>query len=442
MGEDTQDGRESRPSRAATDGGVDVVPARLTTIWRSLSRDDLLQHGSVMAVAAVASGALNYAYQVFMGRVLGPEQYAVFGALFALFYLVNVLGRGIKLSGARFAAELDDRDATVAAFQRGLLSRSVLFSAGIALVLALASPLVAGFLDVGSPWTVVVVAAVLPFGLPLTGNFGSLQGLQWFARLGTAKVVLAGLKLVLGVALVLLGYGVYGAFGAMVVSSLLVLVLTTVYLRWRLPDPAGSRSFDYTRAYRFGIPAVLVGFCLTVPGNVDVILVKHFFTSHEAGLYTAASVLGKVLVFLPLGISTALFPKVSREGTVDDPARLDALFDRAMLYSAAIGGAGALLYWVAPRFVVSVFFGAAYADAAPLVRWYGLAVCAFVLALVALYYQLARGRTRFVYVFTAVSVGEMLLVWLHHPTTLRVVQLVLLVNLGLLVFGILAVKFK
>lgn len=419
-----------------------IVGTAVALVRRVFVGDDLLHHGSVMAIAAVTSGALNYAYQVFMGRVLGPEQYAVFGALFALFYLVNVLGRGIKLSGARFTAELDRQGATVAAFHRGLLTRSLLFSVGIAAALALASPLVAGFLGVGSPWLVVVVAAILPFGLPLTGNLGSFQGLQWFVRLGSAKVVLAGLKLALGVVLVLLGYGVYGAFGAMVVSSLVVFALTTFYLRWRLPKPANSHPFEYHRAYSFTVPAILVGFCLTVPGNVDVILVKHFFTSHEAGLYTAASVLGKALVFLPLGICTALFPKVSREGAVEDPSRLDVLFDRAMLYSAVIGGAGAVLYWVAPRFVVSTFFGPAYADAAPLVRWYGLAVCAFVLALVTLYYQLARGRSRFVYAFTVVSLGEMLLIWLYHPTTLRVVQLVLLVNLGLLAFGIFTVKFK
>lgn len=412
-------------------------------VRRFLAADGLLQHGGIMAFATIASGGLNYAYQVYMGRALGPEQYGVFGALFALFYLVRVLGRGIMLCATRFVAELDGDAPAVAAFQRGLLVRSLLFSAGLFVLLAAASPLIGSFLDLESPWLVVAVAATVPFGLALTANQGTLQGLQWFGMLGSYRVAEAGLKLALGIAFVTLGYGVYGAFGGVLVAGLVVLVATTVHLGRRLTVPAGARRrFDHERTYRFALPAVLAGFCITVPTTVDVIFVKHFFASEQAGLYTAVSVLGKILLFMAMAISAALFPKVSNSHAAERPERLNALFDRAVLYTALVAGAGTFVYWAAPQFVLGRLFGPAYVDAVPLLRWYGLAIFAFVLAVIVLNFQLARDRTWFVYGFTALSFVEIGLMWAAHASMTRIIQVMLGVNAFLFVCGAIAVKIK
>lgn len=420
---------------------LERLQSPLGRAWRVLADDDLLQHGGIVAVATVASGGLNYAYQLFVGRMLGPEQYGAFGALFALFYLVSVLGRGIRFSTARFVSEFDRR-ATASGFHRGVLGRSLLIGGTLFAVLAAASGPLGSFLGV-APRVVVVVAATVPPGLALTANQGVLDGRQRFVALGGCKILQAVLKLGLGVALVLASFDIYGAFGAVVASLALTVVATTVYLRGHLGAPrTHGSSFDYGRAYRYGFPAVLAGFCLAVPANADVVVVKHVFSATEAGLYTAASVAGKVLFFLPMGISTALFPKVSADNASEGDGRQSALFRRALLYAAAIGGAGALAYWVAPVRILTLFFGEAYAAAAPLLRWYGLAVVPFVLAVVVLNFQLARDRTGFVYVFAAGSLAEIGLIWVAHASMLQVIRIVLLVNVVLFAIGLLTVRFE
>ncbi|WP_396611352.1 oligosaccharide flippase family protein [Haloferax sp. S1W] len=415
-----------------------VATDPVALVRRYVLGDDLLQHGSIIAIATVISGALNYAFQVFMGRALGPEQYGVFGALFALFYIVNVFGRGIRFSATRFTAELVDDGPALAAFHREFLRQSTLFSIGIFVALSAAAPLLSDFLNVSTTLLVVAIAGTAPFGLALTVNFGTLQGVQWFTPLGGYKILLAGVKLVGGIALVVLGYGVFGAFAALVLASIVVYGATTLHLRRRLQVPTSTSTFDYGRAYRYTLPAILTGFCVTVPTTVDVILAKHFFTSHLAGLYVAASVLGKILIFLPMGISTALFPKVSSQGA--DEAAPTALFWRAMLYTAVIAGLGTLTYWVVPEFVLTTFYGAAYADAVPLLRWYGVSILAFALASVVLNFELARSRNRFVYVFTLVSLAEIALMWFFHASPLQFLYILLLGNATLFALGILEVK--
>jgi O-antigen/teichoic acid export membrane protein len=414
---------------------VALTPIR--TLRRLVASDDLLHHGSIMAGATVVSGGLNYAYQLFMGRMLGPEQYGVFGALFALFYLVNVLGRGVRFSATRFTTELAGEGASLAAFQREFLRRSFLFSTAVFVLVLAAAPPLSAFLDVDVALLAVAVVGAAPFGLALTANFGTLQGLQWFAPLGGYKILLAAAKLAFGVALVLLGHGVFGAFGALGLSSLVVFVVTTYHLRRGLPTPSTSLDFDYRRAYRYTFPAVLAGFCLTVPTTVDVILAKAFFPSRAAGLYAAASVLGKVLVFLPMGISTALFPKVSRDGDADAAT---ALFDRAILYTSLIAGVGAAAFWLFPDLVLTAFYGPAYADAEPVLRWYGAAILAFALSTTALNFQLARDRIRFVYLFTLLSIVEIGLMWAFHGSLLQFVRILLVVNVVLFVVGVVEVK--
>ena len=416
-----------------------VVADPVGALHRLVASDDLLHHGGLMAGATVVSGALNYAYQLFMGRWLGPEGYGVFGALFALFYLVNVLGRGVRFSATRFTTELAGDGAALAAFQRGFLRRTALFSTAVFVLMLAATPAASGFLDVGVPLLVVAVAGAAPFGLALTANFGTFQGLQWFLPLGGYKILLAGAKLAFGVGLVAAGYGVFGAFGALALAALAVFVATTLHLRSRLPTPGCGVDFDHGRAARYTLPAVLAAFCLTVPTTVDVILVRHFFPDRAAGLYVAASVLGKILVFLPMGISTALFPKVSEPETADD-GRATALFHRAVGYTAVVAGCGALAYWLFPGLVLTSLYGSAYAPAETVLRWYGLAVFAFALSSTALNFQLARARNRFVYVFTVVSLAQIGLMWLFHATLLQFVHVLLVTNAALFAIGLIEIE--
>lgn len=407
---------------------------------RTVSTDDLVHHGGVMAAATVVAGGFNYGYQVFVGRVLGAEAYGAFGALFALFYLLHVVGRGVRFSASRFAAELDGPNER-AAFYRGFLLRSTALGIVGTVLLVAASPVIAGFLGLDSAAPVTVVAVAIGVELVLTANQGTLQGLQRFGALGAFKVAQAAVKLALGVALVLAGLRLYGAFAAVALGSAVVLAVSTAYLLWNLGRPAAATTqFRYRRAYRYVVPAAIAGFCLTVPANADVIVVKHFFPAVAAGHYAAASVFGKVLLFLPMGISTALFPKVTADHAAARSERLHALFDRALAYAALVAAGGAVGFWLFAEQLLALAYGPEYVAAAPLVRWYGLAIVGVVLAVVVLNFELARDRTGYVYVFAVGSVVELALIWTFHASLIQVAQIVLISNAALFCVGLAAVK--
>jgi len=419
------------------------------SLVRRLGSDDLLRHGGLLAGATVVSGGLNYGFQVFMGRALSPETYGVFGAVFALFYVASVLTHGIKFSTIRFTAATDPGSVVRANVHGGLLFRAFLAGLVAALALAAASPVVSPLLGASSVWPVVLVAVAIPFQFGFRGNLATFQGFQWFGCQAAYNTLYAGIKLALGVGLVLLGYDLHGAVAALSLGALVVGAVTTVHLRRRLGGwrvPLRDTALDYGRVYRYLWPSLLAGICLTVPANLDVIVVSAAFSGEAVGHYVAASVLGKVLIFLPMGISKAMFPKVTGEWTGSsardegEVAGADGLLDRALCYAALIAGGGALVYWLVPSLVLEAIFGAAYVAAAPLLRWYGLAIAFFVLAIVVLNFELARDRLRYVAVFAAASVLEVAFMWAFDGTMLGVVWVMLVANAGLFAFGIYETK--
>lgn len=422
-------------------GGGAVQSMRLgpREVFSFLRADELFRDSSIMLVATVLTGGLNYFYQVYVGRALGPVDYGAFGALFAISYLLSIIGQSITLSTVHFVSKFAGEQRSIRGFYYSMLIRSGALGFTIFALIALLSPHLSYFLNIDAPLLVLVVALNFALGMLLPVTLGVVQGLQRFKALGGYQIGSALLKLSFGVLLVSLGYSVLGALAAVLLSTLFTVLLSMGYLH-RMLRPIGTQAqgVSFKEVYRFGFSSLLVAFCFTVPANMDVVLVKHFFTPSDAGLYTAATVLAKILIFLPMGISVALFPKISHNRAMRLPT--EPLLYRAFLYAGALSGAGALLYLLAPGFVIELLFGARYLEGAHLVRWYGVAIFFFSLVVVLMNYHLSNNTTRFIHFTALLTLIEILLISFLHNTLIQVIQIIIIVNIIILLGGLTGVR--
>src|SRR5579871_6942893 len=69
--------------------------------------------------------------------------------------------------------------------------------------------------------------------------------------------------------------------------------------------------YDLRRILNAGAGAAAATIAVTLMGSADVVLVKHFFDPHSAGLYAAASLGGKILLYLVGFIPTVLLPQAA-----------------------------------------------------------------------------------------------------------------------------------
>ena len=75
-------------------------------VKRHLSKDDnLLGHGLIIFLGSVVVNILNYVYQLLMGRLLGPADFAVLGALFALIYIVTFSFGAVRTVVMKYSAD-------------------------------------------------------------------------------------------------------------------------------------------------------------------------------------------------------------------------------------------------------------------------------------------------------------------------------------------------
>jgi O-antigen/teichoic acid export membrane protein len=178
----------------------------------------------------------------------------------------------------------------------------------------------------------------------------------------------------------------------------------------------------------------------TVLTNIDVVLVKHFLSSEQAGNYAAIAALGRAALFAPMGIALAMFPKVSGLHEMGKSHRPVLLM--AVLLTLLISGTIVVIYWIAPQFVIGFLgrdeFGVLkYALAVPHLSKYALAMILFAVSFIILNYLLSINRIRIAYPFVAAAFLEVVLILYFHGDIAQVVN-VMLVSAGVCLIAVIA----
>jgi len=394
-----------------------------------LVRDELLTHGSIMFIASLVSNFLNYVYQVYMGRALGPEQYGIFGALFAIFYMVGVISQTLSTAATSFVSRLVAEGRGIRVFVFGALRRVFAVGLTFALLFLMVSGGLATLLKIDDMLPVQILAFIILLAWVAPVSAGVLRGMKRFLALGMLSISNTLVKLVSGIALVSLGYGVAGALLGVALGILTALLISMLLI---LPHMKGGDDggFNFRTFYTYSAPVMLAMFCFSVPANLDVVLAKYFFSAREAGLYTSASVLGKVVFFFPSAIYAVMFPMIAeRHVRGEDTA---GVLKRSLAYTALLSGSVVAVYLLLPGVVV-LLFGPSYAEALPLVAPYATAMLFFSLTGIILNYHLAVKNLRYVPIFAAFTFAEVLLLLLFHPSPLAMSYVLMLANLALLV---------
>jgi hypothetical protein len=195
---------------------------------RSLPRDAL-----VLAAGMAVANAGNYAFNLALAFLLGPAAYGALAALLALVLVGSVPGLALQAVVARRTRLAGA--AGPAAWPETL--RLVLWAGlGLAVLTALAAPVLVRFLHLGSAVPVLWLALALAPTPLLFATQGLLQGQERFGALAAVMVAGSVGKLAAGLALAAAGLGVSGALAGVAAGGTLAALAGL-----RLAVPAGRR---------------------------------------------------------------------------------------------------------------------------------------------------------------------------------------------------------
>lgn len=381
--------------------------------------------------------AFGYLYLVFMGRALGPQAFGVLGSLVAIFYIACLVGQALREAIASNLAEkraLHGEAAAIATFKK-LGLRIALLCLLPTLGLIAASGQIASFFHLTSVTPVLILAFAVFTAMLLDVILGLLQGLQLFRGLGIAGYAVSqGLKLTFGLVFVWAGWSLNGAIGALLASTAIAVGVGLLYARKHLAVRDGEGDYR-SNLGSVVAPALILAVFMAMPTSVDVMLVTHFFDATDAGLYNAVATLGKVVMFLPMAVSFVLLPQVVERHTLGLDTRKILL--QSLVYALALSGVVTATYVLASEPIVTLFFGAEYADASSLVAWYGLAMILFALNFVLVHYGLAVRDVPLMLLAAAITLLQVVVMALVHQSLFQIILILLFGNVLILACSLL-----
>jgi len=376
-----------------------------------------LRAGVIVFIGIAGANIGNYLFHLMSARVLGPSLYGDVASLSALTGLITLPLVGVQLAVARYVAgfnELGNKAAIHVMYRRGLVIGLVAGACLTVLLTALAVPM-QRILEISSVSAVVITTLVaLPTILvPIVS--GLAQGLQrfWVFAFGIGAGPM--IRAVLAAVFLGIGLGVSGAMAATTLSTLLAVLIPFVILRqWLKREPRASLAVSSREILAYLVPVLVGVLAITSLSTIDVLFAKGLFTSHTAGVYGGASLVGRVILYFGFAIVFVLLPKVSARAAADRDA-LDVL-GRSVLVTVAFCLAGIALYAVAPKFLLDIAFGSSYEGAAPYLWLFAVAMSGYAVLNVLLAYHLGRGDGRFSWILLVGAVVQIGLFAAFHET--------------------------
>jgi len=401
-------------------------------------KDSLVRENLFFFIATNITNLFGFIFHFYMGRKLGPSDYGVLGVLLAIIYFFNITANTIQTSIAKFVSKFSIKKeyGKINFLFNNSIKRLAIYGVILNVIFILISFFLADFLKIKIiPLIILSFMITFEFLLPIIR--GTLQGLQKFNILGFNLILEGFVKLFFGIVLVLSGLNVIGAVIAIILSYFIPFLVGNYNLKFIKKN--NLEKIDTKEIYRYTFPVLLMLLSLTAFYSIDILLVKHFFTSEEAGYYSATGLIGKILFFGSLSISQVMFSKVS--GLNEDNKPHKHLLIKSLIIILILTIPGLLIYYLFPEFIIGILFGKGFLSINKLILYSGIMMAIFSLVYLISFYNISLHKTRFIYILLLFNVLEIILIYLFHNSLLQIlINIIILLSILFIILCIITFK--
>ncbi len=381
----------------------------------------LFRHSILLMAATQVANVSNILFQAVMGWSLSPAEYGVLYSMLGVILIIGTPLDAVRTAIAHFSARLtaDGHPGEIKPLVWRWFGSLTWYIVPLALAgVAFSGPLARFFnLESRAP---VVITSVMLAGLPYVPTLaGALQGVQAFGWMAISQHSWGVFRLIAGSALVLL---VSRTAEAALYGQALAVVLCLALGLWGLnrvigPAEAGVPARG-VGAYFLRSLIVLGGFAVLM--NADGILVKHYFSPEQAGFFGRAGLIGRSVVFLPMPIALAMFPKVTSAG--ETSTHNWATLAKALAFAVVVIAVGVGIFSFVPHLALLVLFHdkAPSAEMVRLVRVVMWAMSPLGLAYLLMNFEMAQHRFKTALWLVPCGIGYIVGVAIWHETVFQV----------------------
>lgn len=343
----------------------------------ALRSSTFLRHNLIFFIGSLATGALNYLYYPVLGRLLEPAAFGEVQALVSLFLQLSIFLTVLGLVTVNVVANYESdeqRNQVVFEFEK----LALLVSIGVLIIVAIFSQQLKRFLHFDDTWPFIILMVSIVASVPFMFRSSFLRGQKKFGLASLATLLGAAGKLVLSAVLVIIGLGSAGAIGGIAVAQVIASLHASFYAaKYGLRRGGDTKRLGLPNMrvlvpeLRYGALVLVGSLVITMQYSIDIIVVKHYFDAHTAGLYAGISSVARIIFFLTASIALVLLPSIK--------IKQKAAHNRQLLFKSlglllGVGIPALVVFMIAPEVVVNMLMGSEYKAYAHLLPHLSLAI--------------------------------------------------------------------
>lgn len=385
----------------------------------------------MLSVLIVNGG--NYLYNLILGRILGPAQFADAAVLITFLLVLSFVAMTFQLVTAKFSVVFENE--TFNYFISKIYKNASIIGIISGLLIIIFSKQLQQVFNTSSSTMFVIFGVGVPLYFLMSVNRGVYQGKQEFKLLSiTYQAEMLSRLLITLVLIYLLNIqsSVVIAIGILISLGFGLVPFKFENLRFKTK---GIIEYAKSKQVRnFFVITAFYELTQIIINNSDILLVKHYFESYEAGLYASLALIGRIVYFIAWMFVMLLLPTVvqlKKDGKKTAPV----LFK----YVGYIAGIALLIVFgcsLFPKTAIILLFGDSYLAMAPLLWQYALATGLFAISNIFAYYYLSLDRYIPVVISGVFGVLQMSLVIFFHNSLEQVVHMQIVAMFLLLVLQV------
>lgn len=300
----------------------------------------------------------GYFIHIYIGRILGPVEYGLYGVIITLVSLINViLYSGISQSLSKFISENEKQVFNI-------LKTALFIQITISIIISVAfyssSELIASILK--DP-TLIPYLQLSSLIFPLYGIYsifyGYYNGIHNFSKQATINHIFSISKVV-----TIIGFSIflklYGALIGFIISPLIA-----IFYAFKIPSKE-TKLFPSKPLIFFALPLVGFAFFSLAQQTIDIFFVKAMLPSGlDTGYYTANQNIARLPFYALSTIATVLFPSISKNVALKLHQESRTLIHQALRFILLLLIPITALISATSDSVIQILYSSIYLPAAP-----------------------------------------------------------------------------
>ncbi len=389
-------------------------------------------------ISALLVNAGNYLYNLIIGRLLGPKEFADAAILITFLLVLSFIAMTFQLVTTKYIVLFDNSAAK--ALINFVVKRSLIIGLLMGLLIIIFSKQLQVVFNTTTSNMFLIFGIGVPFYFLMSINRGIFQGKKRFVQLSiTYQAEMVSRLLITLIFLYFLNFQ-----SSILISLGIFISLICSLFPFELKKYTNSKNVlneqQKKLVFKFFILTAFYECTQIIINNSDILLVKHYFNNYDAGLYASLALIGRVVYFIAWMFVMLLLPTVVNKEKEGLPHK--GVLIKYVGYITLLSVSIVFVSYLFPELVVNLLFGKAYITIAPLLWKYALATSIFAISNVFAYYYLSIDQYIPVIITGILGITQVLLIIYFHDSLHQIIIMQIIAMTILLIIQLLFFFFK